>query len=409
MTPRPRQPHLLTVTLMAGTAVLSLNMIVPAFGEMASHFGVSYATISFLFSGYLIITGLLTLVAGPLSDRFGRRPIALVGLVLFVLASLVCVVTPNLTVLYIARIAQTVVVCSAVISQAVIRDTSDSAANTTRRMASVAMVMGLAPLIGPTIGGVLSDLLGWRSVFGAQALVGLVALVLVWFDLAETNQHKSSTFRAQVRDYPSLIQSARFWGYVMTLCFGVSTFFAFLAGMPLIGEAEFQLTQTQVGMVLGTLTVGYIVANAITRQAADHLRASTLMVIGRLIGLLGASLSLALLFLGFSSAVVLIAPLILLGAANGFSVQPSHAGVVSVNPRLAGSAAGLSGALVYWVGAAAASLMSLMLSSNPSPRLFIWMLLVSTVLALVPALFVMALDRCSARDGLGMAAPDSRE
>ena len=80
-----------------------------------------------------------------------------------------------------------------------------------------------------------------------------------------------------------------------------------------------------------------------------------------------------------------------------------------MNPRLAGSAAGLSGALVYWVGAAAASLMSLMLSSNPSPRLFIWMLLVSTVLALVPALFVMALDRRSARDGLGMAAPDSRE
>ena len=110
--------------MMAAVAVLSLNMIVPAFGEMAEGFGVSYAEISFLFSGYLIITGLLTLLAGPLSDRFGRRPVALFGISVFAVASAICAVTPNLTVLFTARIIQTVVVGSAVISQAVVRDTS---------------------------------------------------------------------------------------------------------------------------------------------------------------------------------------------------------------------------------------------------------------------------------------------
>ena len=104
MTTTPRPPQLITITMMAAVGVLSLNMIVPAFGEMADAFGVSYANISFLFSGYLIITGFLTLLAGPFSDRFGRRPVALFGVSLFIVASIVCAITPNLAILYATRI-----------------------------------------------------------------------------------------------------------------------------------------------------------------------------------------------------------------------------------------------------------------------------------------------------------------
>lgn len=402
MSSSPRQPHLVTVTLMAGVAVLSLNMIVPAFPEMADAFGVSYTAISFLFTGYLIITGFLTLLAGPLSDRYGRRPVAVWGLVLFVVASGVCAVTPDLGVLYAARIAQTVVVGSAVISQAVIRDTSGDTADTTRRLASIAIIIGLAPLLGPTLGGVISDLFGWRAVFVAQMVFGLAVLILTLIDLSETNQHKSATFAAQFRDYPTIIASAHYWGFAITLCFGVSTFFVFLAGMPLIGSTVFGFSQTQIGMVLGTLTVGYIFANAITRQAALHFRASTLMVFGRCIGVLGAAGSLLFIYLGFTSPYILIPPLMLLGAANGFTVQPANAGVVSVNPKLAGSAAGLSGALIYWIGAGASTLMSLTLSANPSALFFVSMLFGATCLGLIPALFTLWLDR---RDARKRAAP----
>lgn len=406
MTALPRRPKLITITMMAAVAVLSLNMIVPAFGEMAEGFGVSYAEISFLFSGYLIITGFLTLLAGPLSDRFGRRPIALFGISVFAVASAVCAVTPNLTVLFTARIIQTVVVGSAVISQAVVRDTSKDQADATKRLASVAIVIGLAPLIGPTAGGVVADLFGWRGVFWAQTLVALVALVLVWFDLEETNQHKSSTFFAQIRDYPTVIASPRYWGYAGTLCLGVSTFFAFLAGMPLIGKSEFQFNPTQIGMVLGTLTVGYILANIILRQITAHFWDSSIIVFGRLLGLGGAVTTLIFYYLGLTSPLFIIAPLALLGAANGFSVQPSHAGVISINPRLAGSAAGLGGAMVYWIGAGASALMSYLLSETPSLQFFIWLLVGATVLGLMPALFILGLDKRAQR-GKAQEPPQS--
>ena len=400
MTTTPRPPKLITITMMAAVGVLSLNMIVPAFGEMADAFGVSYANISFLFSGYLIITGFLTLLAGPFSDRFGRRPVALFGISVFVVASIVCALTPNLAVLYAARIAQAVVVGSAVISQAVVRDTCVDRANTTRRLASVAMVMGLAPLIGPTAGGFLADMFGWRAVFWFQAFAGIFTFTLVWFDLEETNLNKSTTFFSQIRDYPSIIMSPRYWAYAGTLCLGVSTFFAFLAGRPLIGKAEFLLSPTQIGMVLGTLTLGYIGANAITRQVTAHVWDSSLMLFGRLVGISGAVGSLTLYYSGFTSPVFIIAPLILLGAANGFSVQPANAGVVSVNPQLAGSAAGLSGALVYWIGASASALMSFLLNENPSPLFFIWLLLGATLLSLIPSVFSLLLDKRDQKAGI---------
>ncbi|MGA0236457.1 MAG: hypothetical protein ACO3NE_12800, partial [Alphaproteobacteria bacterium] len=102
-------------------------------------------------------------------------------------------------------------------------------------------------------------------------------------------------------------------------------------------------------------------------------------------------------FLGLTSPLFVIAPLALLGAANGFSVQPSHAGVISINPRLAGSAAGLSGAMVYWIGAGASALMSYLLSENPSLQFFIWLLVGATVMGLLPALFILSLDKRTQR------------
>ncbi|MGB1156509.1 MAG: multidrug effflux MFS transporter [Alphaproteobacteria bacterium] len=399
MTDLPRGPHFATLTLMAALSVVSLNMIVPAFGEMAQEFGVSYATINILFSGYLVITGVMTLLLGPISDRFGRRPVALIGVGLFVFASLVCAAAPNVTVLFIGRIVQCVVVAGSVMAQTIVRDTAINAQDATRRMASIAMVMGLAPLLAPTFGGFLADMFDWRTVFLVQGLIGLLTLILLIFDLKETNQAKSSTFGAQFRAHPALLAAPRFWGNTLMLCFGISTFFAFLAGMPLIGIAHFELSQTQIGITLGTLTVGYVIANAITRQVARRVRGSTLMVTGRLVGVVGAGVSLVLILNGVTSAALILPPMMLIGAANGFSLQAANVGVVSVNRNLAGSAAGLSGAMINWVGAGATAIMGYALQANPAPSLFIALLLGASTLALLPALLIALLDRHQDRAG----------
>ena len=390
---RPRSPRLLTLVLMVGTSVMSLNLILPALGSLAESFGLSYAAASFVFSGYLIVTGVMTLVMGPLSDRFGRRPIVLTALSIFIVASLCSALAPNVVLLFVFRFFQAVVVAAGVLAQAAVRDTSASQSDTTRKLALIAMAMALVPLIGPMVGGVIADLMGWRAVFMAQAGVGALTLLLCVFDLNETNQQRSATFLAQFRAYPGLVSSLRFWGYVMTLCMGVAVFFSFLAGMPLIAKARFGFGETMIGVMLGTLTLGYLVANGVLRQISDRFMQAGIMVFARALGVIGPLISMALIALGFTNPIVIFAPLVLMGAANGLSLPLATSGIVSVRPDLAGSAAGLSQALVSWIGALCAALVSMLLTGTPSTFAFLWALTALAVMALLPSVVVLMLDR----------------
>lgn len=389
----PRSPRLLTLVLMVGTSVMSLNLILPALGSLADSFGLSYATASFVFSGYLIVTGVMTLVMGPLSDRFGRKPIVLTALSIFIVASLCSALAPNVVLLFVFRFFQAVVVTAGVLAQAAVRDTSASQSDTTRKLALIAMAMALVPLIGPTVGGVIADLMGWRAVFMAQAGVGALTLLLCVFDLNETHQQRSATFLAQFRAYPGLISSLRFWGYVMTLCMGVAVFFSFLAGMPLIAKARFGFGETMIGVMLGTLTLGYLVANGVLRQISDRFMQAGIMVFARALGVIGPLISMVLIALGFTNPIVIFAPLVLMGAANGLSLPLANSGIVSVRPDLAGSAAGLSQALVSWIGAVCSALVSLLLTDTPSTFVFLWALTALAVMALLPAVMVLMMDR----------------
>ena len=389
----PRSPRLLTLVLMVGTSVMSLNLILPALGSLAQSFGLSYATASFVFSGYLIVTGVMTLVMGPLSDRFGRRPIVLTALSIFIVASLCSALAPNVVLLFVFRFFQAVVVAAGVLAQAAVRDTSSSQSDTTRKLALIAMAMALVPLIGPMVGGVIADLMGWRAVFMAQAGVGALTLLLCVFVLNETNQQRSATFLAQFRAYPGLVSSLRFWGYVMTLCMGVAVFFSFLAGMPLIAKARFGFGETMIGVMLGTLTLGYLVANGVLRQISDRFMQAGIMAFARALGVIGPLISMGLIALGFTNPIVIFAPLVLMGAANGLSLPLANSGIVSVRPDLAGSAAGLSQALVSWIGALCSALVSLLLTDTPSTFVFLWALTALAVMALLPAVMVLMLDR----------------
>lgn len=392
MTP-PRTPRLLTLVLMVGTSVMSLNLILPGLSGLADSFGINYATASFVFSGYLIFTGAVTLIIGPLSDRFGRRPIVLAALTVFVVASLCTAFATNAVSLFFFRSCQAVVVGAGVLAQATVRDTSTSRSETTRKLALIAMAMALVPLIGPMVGGVIADLMGWRAVFVVQAGVGLLTLLLCVFDLTETNHQRSATLLAQFRAYPGLISSLRFWGYVMTMCMGVAVFFSFLAGMPLIATAQFGFGETLIGVMLGTLTLGYLVANGVLRQISDRFRPADLMSIARALGVLGPLIAMMLIVLGFTNSIIIFAPLVLMGVANGLSLPLANSGIVSERPDLAGSAAGLSQALVSWIGALCSAIVSMLLTTNPSTFVFLWMLTAFAVMALLPSLLVLLLDR----------------
>ena len=205
---------MLTLVLLAAVSTLSLNLFVPSLTNIAQTFQADYALVSLSIAGYLAVTAVLQLVIGPMSDRFGRRPLLLVSLAGFVAGSAGCWFATSIHSFLLFRALQATIIGGWVLSMAMIRDTHEEA-EAASRIGYVAMSMAIAPMLGPMIGGLLDEFFGWRASFALYAAMGFVLLVLCAFDTHETNRSPSSTFAAQFRAYPALLASRRFWGFAV--------------------------------------------------------------------------------------------------------------------------------------------------------------------------------------------------
>ena len=196
--------------LLTGLSVLTLNMFLPSLTNIAASLEADYALVSLSISGYLGITAILQVIIGPLSDRFGRRPVLLVCVAVFALASVGCSQATDIWLFLTFRVFQGAIISGYTLSLAVIRDTMP-----TQRVASLigylGMAMAVAPMIGPMLGGVLDEQFGWRATFVALSVLGVMTFAACWLDLGETNKSPSDTLRAQLATYPELFYSRRFW------------------------------------------------------------------------------------------------------------------------------------------------------------------------------------------------------
>jgi DHA1 family bicyclomycin/chloramphenicol resistance-like MFS transporter len=371
-------PRLLTLVLLTGLSVLSLNMFLPSLPNIAKDLQADYALTSLSIAGYLAMTAALQLVMGPLSDRFGRRPVLLAGLVIFILASLGCALANDIWTFLLFRILQGAIISGAALSRAVIRDMVP-AREAASLMGYVGMAMAVAPMLGPLLGGVLDELFGWRASFYTFLAMGIVVFALCWTDLGETNKSKSDTFVKQFRSYPELFRSHRFWGYALCMMFSTGAFYAFLAGAAL-------------GFCLGTITAGFAMGSYLSGRFAQRHSLVSMMIAGRLVACAGLLAGLALLLAGFVHPATLFGATIFVGIGNGLTMPSSNAGALSVRPELAGSAAGLSGALTVAAGALLTSLTGAVLTTENGAYALLGMMLLCTVLALLAALQVWRLD-----------------
>ena len=348
-------PRLLTLILLTGLAVLSLNMFLPSLKQIADGFQVDYALASLSIGGYLAVSAVLQVIMGPLSDLIGRRRVLLGGLVLFTLASIGCVLATDIWVFLGFRVLQGGVVSGMVLSRAIIRDMHEPR-EAARLLGVVGMAMALAPLLGPILGGVLDQAFGWRANFVAFVAMGAVMLVIVWRDLGETNLTPSATFTAQFKSYPDLLRHGLFWAYTACIVFSVGGFYAFLGGAPQVGEAVYGLTPALLGVGMGSISGGFMLGSFLTGRYSTRLGPVRLIVIGRWIGTLGPLLAMAVIWAGVSHPAVMFGGAILVGLGNGLTLPGVNAGVMSVAPHLAGSASGLSGAITVAGGAVFTSL-----------------------------------------------------
>ncbi|AXV15674.1 Bcr/CflA family drug resistance efflux transporter [Neorhizobium sp. SOG26] len=389
---RQSPPHILTLVICAGLGALSLNVFLPSLAAMAVHFGTEYHVMQFAVSGYIAGTALLQLVIGPLSDIFGRRRVMIGALLVMLVGTVVCLAAPSVEIFMFGRLLQTTVVAGFVLPRAIIRDTvpMESAAS---MIAYVTMGMSLIPMVAPTVGGTLNDLFGWEANFVLMLFLGVLTLLLVSADLGETNKTPAASFAAQFKSWPDLFRSRRFWGYALTSTFSSGVFFAFLGGAPFIGTAIYNLTPTMLGVQFFLIAAGYMVGNFIAGRYTKRFGTMTMMISGSVVSLVGIVVTALALLTGIDSATAFFAPLALTGVGNGLTLPSSNAGVVSVRPKLAGSASGLGGAITVGGGAAFSMIAGAVLTPGSGGWPLLAIMAVSTVLAIAASVYVRQVER----------------
>lgn len=369
-----------------------MNIFLPSLPNMTAYFETDYALMQLSISVYLAVNGVLQLIVGPISDRFGRRPVILAGFVFFLLATVGCLLATSVEVFLAFRMAQAAIVTGMVLSRAVVRDMvpADQAAS---MIGYVTMGMSVVPMIGPMLGGVLDDLFGWKANFSILLILGALVMVLVWADLGETNRHKSTSLMAQVRDYPELFRSRRFWGYALAAAFSSGSFFAFLGGAPYVGTVFFGLSATALGFYFGLTALGYMVGNFLSGRFSTQIGINRMILGGTLTTLTGMVISLLLFWGGATHPLAFFGMMITVGIGNGMALPNSTAGMLSVRPHLAGTASGLGGAIMISGGAALSAVTGVILTPDSGPFPLLLLIIGTSVLAVSTTLYIIRVER----------------
>jgi MFS transporter, DHA1 family, multidrug resistance protein len=369
-----------------------MNMLLPSLPSLANHFHADYAVAALAVSAYLGVTAVLQVFLGPLSDRFGRRPVVLASLGIFLLATAGCIVAPSMEVFLAFRLLGAAVASGLVLSRAIVRDMvePDQAAS---MIGYVTMGMSLMPMVGPMLGGFLDEAFGWEAVFVFTFFAGLFATWLMWADLGETNANRSASFAAQFRSYPELARSRRFWGYSATATLASGAFFAFLGGGPYVASSILGLSPAALGFYFGFIATGYMLGNFLSGRYAARVGINRMMLLGGLVSTGGMALSLLAFGLGIVSGPVFFGTIAFVGVGNGLLLPSANAGIVSVRPHLAGSASGLGGALMIGGGAALASMTGALLGPATGAWPLLIVMFVCSLLGILSTLYVMAVAR----------------
>jgi Bcr/CflA subfamily drug resistance transporter len=380
-------PHLITLVLASALSVVTLNFFLPALSDIARDFGVDYALVTLAVAGYMAISAVLQLIVGPLSDRYGRRPVMLVGLSIFALASLGCALAPDIWTFLAFRMLQGGVVVGYTVSLAIVRDIAAP-----NRAASLigylTAAWALAPMLGPVAGGALADIFGWRATFWAFLGAGLAVGLLCWRDLGETNHTKSASLTAQIKLYPQLLSAPRFWGYVLCTAFSTGAFFAYLGGAPFVASAVFGLSAANLGIAIGVITGGYVCGNFLSGRLAARYRLTTMMIAGRVVACAGLGGGLILLALGIQDPISYFGSCVFVGLGNGLTMPSSNAGALSVREGVTGSAAGLMAAITLASGAVISGVTGALVTPETGAWTLLGVMLISSALGLGAALFV---------------------
>ncbi len=385
---RGTPPHIGTLVLITGMSAMVMNMFLPSLPNMAAYFGTEYRVMQLSVALYLGTVGVLQIIIGPLSDRFGRRPVLLWGIAIFIVATLGCLLAPNAGVFLFFRMMQATVSVAMVLTRAIARDISEQE-QAASMIGYITMGMAVIPMITPALGGILDEIFGWKASFLVFLGLGLLTFWLIWADVGETNRQRSASFAQQFRQYPELLLSPRFWGYSLAAAFASGTFFAYLGGAPYVGTQVFGLSPTRLGILFGAPGLGYMFGNFLSGRYSTMFGINRMVLTGSMVTLSGVAVSLVVFWLGHGSALSFFGFMIIMGIGNGLVLPNANAGMLSVRPHLAGTASGLGGAIMVGGGAALSAYAGSLLGEGSGALPLLVLMLVVSILSLASILLVI--------------------
>ncbi|MEZ5728176.1 MAG: Bcr/CflA family efflux MFS transporter [Burkholderiaceae bacterium] len=347
--------------------LLAMTICLPSMQEWGALFGAPQASVQLTFSGYVIAYGAMQLVYGPLSDRYGRKRLMMVGLIVGGLASLVAATASSLPALVAARVWQGAGgAASLVVGRAAIQDLF-AGPQRLKVMAYLGMAMGLCPPAATVIGGQIHERVGWQGNFVAMAVVALVLFVAAWRGLPIRPPREPAAthwFREMLAGYALLARQREFPLYVVVLAASVAAFYSFLAGAPIVLRS-YGVGPAGVGWYVMVVPLAFVLGNFVNSRLIVRVGQRRVMMAGQVLTLIGIAMVIVLGAFGPRTPLVLSLPLLLMGFGHGLFMPICLAGTVGLIPAVAGTAAAVAGLAQQFSGALGGYLVGLVSHDGP--------------------------------------------
>ena len=381
------------IILILGTLIaigpFSIDMYLPGFGNVAEDFGVDISRVGLTLTSYLIGIALGQLAYGPLMDRFGRRRPLIGGLILFTVTSLICAASWNLNILIAARFFMALGGCAGMVaSKAIVRDLFEKK-QVADVLSTLMLIMGVAPIIAPTVGGLVIGAFDWEAVFYILAAFAIIMLVLITYVLPESAKPNHTTSlrpKNILLEYVSILKNREFFIFAVARGFTMGCLLSYVSSAPFIFIEFFGLTEQQFGWVFGSNALGLILGSQINRLALKRFSLLQITVTTCVALTILTALGLGISFVEINFWIVypfLFTMLFLIGFQN------PNVTALSLDPftKQAGSASALIGSIGMIFGSVASILVAELVTESVKPLLFI--LFGSAVCSLLLVLFYL--------------------
>ena len=374
------------IILLAAVSALGpvgMQILLPALPVIKQKFYVTNDVAQLTLSLSMLAIAIGTLVYGPLSDKFGRKRVMLVGIVITIFGSIVCFVADSIMLLISGRFIQAFGgAVGLVLARAIVRDVygPEEAA---RVIATLVMVMVVLPMMSPALGGELMQRFGFESVFIVIAFASAIAFVFLFLWLPETLA-KPVPFegvKSMLMTFSELFASRVFCGYAFCVTFVSVVFFSFISAAPEIMVSVLKRPPTEYGYYFIMIPAGFMTGNYVARHYGRTISIDNMIAIGASIGVFGIVLALLLQTLGMSSPVALFLPIALAVFGNGITLPNAQAAAINEFPEYAGTASGLTGFLQMAVSSVAAQAVALIFNGTVYPLL--GLMLVASIISLL--------------------------